>query len=262
MDPFIRQFYFRLVQTQKSALFVICLLLFLNYSPDSYAIEWAGDIESGAVFSGYNDVRIPGDSGTLFSLTDDLDAERTFFYRVQVLATIKEKHTLRFLAAPLSVQSEGTIDEDIEFDGQTFRANEPLEATFRFDSYRITYRYHLLKNDTFLVSAGVTGKIRDAAITLKNNEQKAVNDNIGFVPLLHLYATWSFQNNWRFIFDADALAAPRGRAEDVFVGFAYTMNDRLILRSGYRILEGGADNDEVYTFSMFHYISLGLTVLW
>ncbi len=32
------------------------------------------DLESGVVFSGYNDVRIPGDQGTLFSLSKELDS--------------------------------------------------------------------------------------------------------------------------------------------------------------------------------------------
>ena len=31
------------------------------------------DIEGGGVLSGYNDVRIPGSTGTLFSLVDDLE---------------------------------------------------------------------------------------------------------------------------------------------------------------------------------------------
>jgi hypothetical protein len=31
-------------------------------------------------------------------------------------------------------------------------------------------------------------------------------------------------------------------------------------RAGYRVLEGGADNDEVYTFSMFHYAVAGVAV--
>ncbi|MEZ5198341.1 MAG: hypothetical protein R2764_18715 [Bacteroidales bacterium] len=39
------------------------------------------DLESGAVFTGYNDVRIPGDQGTLFSLKDDLKSKSSFFYR-------------------------------------------------------------------------------------------------------------------------------------------------------------------------------------
>jgi hypothetical protein len=30
------------------------------------------------------------------------------------------------------------------------------------------------------------------------------------------------------------------------------------LRAGYRMVEGGADNDEVYTFAWFHYAVVGL----
>ena len=37
------------------------------------------DVESGVVFSGYNDVRIPGDQGTLFSLSEELDASPKVF---------------------------------------------------------------------------------------------------------------------------------------------------------------------------------------
>ena len=37
------------------------------------------------------------------------------------------------------------------------------------------------------------------------------------------------------------------------------LSDRLVLRAGYRILEGGADNDEVYNFSLFNYASAGIT---
>ncbi|NNJ51549.1 MAG: hypothetical protein HKP17_00020, partial [Ignavibacteriaceae bacterium] len=39
------------------------------------------DIETGAVFSGYNDVRIPGNGGTLFSLSEELEADPGIFYR-------------------------------------------------------------------------------------------------------------------------------------------------------------------------------------
>ena len=35
----------------------------------------AFDIEGGWVFPGYNNVRIPGDSGTKLSLTEDLSAD-------------------------------------------------------------------------------------------------------------------------------------------------------------------------------------------
>ena len=63
------------------------------------------DLESGAVFTGYNDVRIPGDEGTLFSLKDDLIPKTEFFYRIRLNYTIKSRHTISLLYAPLETIS-------------------------------------------------------------------------------------------------------------------------------------------------------------
>lgn len=38
------------------------------------------DLETGFVSAGYNDVRIPGDQGTLFSLSDDPEAAASFYF--------------------------------------------------------------------------------------------------------------------------------------------------------------------------------------
>jgi hypothetical protein len=32
------------------------------------------------------------------------------------------------------------------------------------------------------------------------------------------------------------------------------------ITAGYRFLEGGADNDEVYTFALVHYLAAGVVV--
>jgi hypothetical protein len=34
----------------------------------------------------------------------------------------------------------------------------------------------------------------------------------------------------------------------------------LKLRVGYRTVEGGADNDKVYSFAWFHYVVVGLAI--
>ena len=44
-----------------------------------------------------------------------------------------------------------------------------------------------------------------------------------------------------------------------FTAGTYRLSDRIGIRAGYRILEGGADNDEVYNFSLFNYASVGIT---
>ena len=60
------------------------------------------------------------------------------------------------------------------------------------------------------------------------------------------------------LFDADALAAPQGRAEDVLLAATWALREGLFVYAGYRTLEGGADNDEVYTFAWFHYAVAGV----
>ena len=56
------------------------------------------------------------------------------------------------------------------------------------------------------------------------------------------------------------LAAPQGRAEDVSLKAVVRLTDAVDLDLGYRLLEGGADNDEVYTFAFFHYAVVGLRI--
>jgi hypothetical protein len=41
-------------------------------------------MESGLVTTGYNDVRIPSNGGTLFSLKDDFNVRSSFFYRLRL----------------------------------------------------------------------------------------------------------------------------------------------------------------------------------
>jgi hypothetical protein len=63
-----------------------------------------------------------------------------------------------------------------------------------------------------------------------------------------------------FLLEGDALAAPQGRAEDVLVAAGYRLSDKISLKAGYRILEGGADNDEVYNFTLLSYAAVGIVI--
>jgi hypothetical protein len=67
-------------------------------------------------------------------------------------------------------------------------------------------------------------------------------------------------DDWDVELDADALAAPQGRAEDVVVRTVVDLSPSIKAHIGYRLLEGGADNDSVYTFAFLHYAVIGLQV--
>ena len=216
------------------------------------------DGESGAVFTGYNDVQIPDDTGTRFSLSQDLSANPAWFYRLQAGADFG-RHSVSLLFAPLVVSSEGRLDEAVDFAGSSFPAGTELTGRFRFNSYRLTYAYTFYESSTLSLAAGLTGKIRDASISLEGGGEEAKRSNLGFVPLVHLKGHWRFRPAWGLLVEGDGLAAPQGRAEDFFAGLTWAAAPGLTARAGYRILEGGsAGGGSVYTFSLFHYVTAGL----
>jgi len=235
----------------------IILLLFLGVSTtEAQALI---DLETGLVFTGYNNVRIPGNNGTLLSFKDDLKSETELFYRVRLNYTINGRHTISLLYAPLSIKSMGSVSNDILFEGAVFPANTEITGDYKFNSYRVTYRYDIVKKPKIEFGLGFTGKIRDARIALSSPGLTAEKINTGFVPIINFRLLWIIDNKFGLLLEGDALAAPQGRAEDVLFAATYTLSNRFKIRAGYRILEGGADNDEVYTFSLFHYAAVGLS---
>jgi len=235
-----------------------CTVLFFSSSLAVVAQAFV-DVESGAVFTGYNDVRISGDEGSLFSLKNDLNASPSAFVRVRAGYTIKSRHTISLLYAPLVVKSDGTANKQIDFAGEVFPANTFLNASYKFNSYRITYRYDIVKRPKLEIGLGFTAKIRDAEIALASAGVSASKKNVGFVPIINFRLNWKISKKVGILFEGDALAAPQGRAEDVLLAGIYNFSDQFMVRVGYRVLEGGAGNSEVYNFALFHYASVGLT---
>ena len=244
----------------KTLIYSISILFLTVFLKISVNAQVSIDLETGAVFTGYNDVRIPGDEGTFFSLKDDLIPKTELFYRIRLNYTIKSRHTFSLLYAPLETKSEGSVPNDIFFEGVLFPANAELVGTYKFNSYRLTYRYDIVQKPRFEFGLGFTAKIRDAEIALSSSGLTSEKTNVGFVPIINFRLLWKIDDQFGLLLDGDALAAPQGRAEDVLIAATYKFSKNLGIRAGYRILEGGADNDEVYNFALFHYASVGLTI--
>jgi hypothetical protein len=217
------------------------------------------DFESGIVSSGYNDVRIPGDQGTLISLKDDIKPDAKVFFRLRGGYKIN-RHTFSLLYAPLTINGEGSISKPVIFDDATFPANTQLKSTYKFNSYRLTYRYDIVKKEALEFGLGFTAKIRDAEITLKSNQSEGTKTNVGFVPIVNFRLHWHMNDRLGLLLDGDALAAKQGRAEDVMLAATWKFWNIFTFRAGYRVLEGGADNDEVYNFTLLNYGLVGLTI--
>ncbi len=218
------------------------------------------DVEGGKVYPGYNDVRIPGDTGTKLSLEDEVETDSAWYWRARAGCQIGERHFVSVLAAPLRVRGSGSADRDVNFDGTVFPAGTPLESTFQFNTYRAGYRYDFFRTRRGMMGAGITLLVRDAYIELEGGGRSAKNSNLGFVPLINFRIMGMLVPGAGVLVEGDALASSQGRAFDIFTGLVFPVGADITLKAGYRFLEGGADNDKVYTFSLFHFASLGMEI--
>jgi hypothetical protein len=171
-----------------------------------------------------------------------------------------EKSEFRALFAPLTLNGSQTLPGAIDFEGKTFAAGVDTQSVYKFNSYRLTYRYRLVENEKWKFWIGFTGKIRDAKVGLTQGATSAEKKDLGFVPLIHFKLQYQMSPAWIFDLDGDALAAPQGRAEDIVARVNYELSPEVSVNMGYRLLEGGADNSRVYTFAFLHYLVAGMQI--
>jgi hypothetical protein len=237
------------------------LLSLLAPGAASAEVRPFADVESGWAIPGYNDVRIPGDTGTLFSLNSPpITTGSAPYYRLRLGAALAERHTVYLTAAPLLLRARGTLTTDVDFAGSTFPAGSFVTGLYQFNTWRLTYRYTWWRSESLEATVGFTALVRDAGITLQGGGQFAEKLNVGLVPLLSFSLLWRFAGPWSLLLDGDALAGGPGRAEDVLLAVRYQFRPDLAVRLGYRVVEGGADTSTVYNFALINFVGAGLEV--
>lgn len=219
---------------------------------------FSAEIEAASVRTTRNDVAYRGDTGTRFDLTDLTGSGPDAAARTYLTWRTDADDELRLLAAPLTQEGTGQLDDPVRFGDEVFAAGVSTKAKYRFDSYRLTWRRTLVDTDEWTIRAGLTAKIRDAEISLQQGAVRERTTDLGFVPLLHAAADWHLSPTWTASLDVDGAWAPQGRAVDASLKLWWRLSPNAELGLGYRTVEGGADNDEVYTFAWIHQAVIGL----
>lgn len=209
-------------------------------------------LEGGGLWFARNDARIPGDAGTEFDVTAFTGSDALPFTRIGAHWYLNDRHSVHLVYAPLRVADTGTLARDTAFDGETFQAGE-AEGTYQFNAYKLTYRYTFTERGPWRWGVGFTGVVRDAEIGLRRGETVAVNDNVGFVPTLHLAGRYRFDDRWALRLEFDGLAGGPGRLFDIALKLDRNLGEHWQLSAGYRTLEGGAETDEVFNFAWLNY---------
>jgi hypothetical protein len=216
------------------------------------------EVEGGPVWQTRNDVRVPNEGGTEFSLVDTIGKGPDAAFRVDVGFDPWEKHGFRAVIAPLEIDGQGSFDEPVSFAGEIFAAGRPTEASYQFSSYRFTYRYRFFRGSTWTWKGGLTAFVRDARIALAQEGATAEDTDVGLVPLLYLGGEARWPSGWQLRLDFEGLGASQGRAFDIAAKLGYALSDRWDLSVGYRTIEGGADVEQVYNFAWLHFAVVSL----
>lgn len=235
---------------------ILLLIISITFS-GAYA-QLSLDLETGIPFQGYNEIRIPNEAGTTFDFNNDFELQGPVIpFRLKLNYTFAEKNHLFALFAPLGLNYEGPAPFDITFQQSLFNAGQMIEGFYKFNSYRLGYRRDVLNSAGWTIGVGFTAKIRDARVKLSTNQLSDKKDDLGFVPLLHIFAAREF-DRWMIFLEGDGLAGGPGRAFDFFLGGSFNITDNLSGKAGYRILEGGADVTDVYNFTLINFAIIGL----
>lgn len=215
------------------------------------------DLELGLLRFTRNDVRIPGDSGTRFPL-DELTGSSGTSARLHATWWWNERNALRLTLAPLSASGTGLLDQETDFAGERFAPGQPTRGDYRFNTYRLTWRYRFHSSERWDWGAGVAVLVRDARIRLTQGTLRASDDDLGFVPVLHAHGRYRLSDRTTLVMDVEGAWAPQGRAFDIGLRAERDFVNGWYGHLGLRTLEGGADNSDVYTFAWVHFATMGL----
>jgi len=223
----------------------------------------AGDlvmrISVGSSFQSRNDIQIPNsDLGTRFSLTELAGEGPVSAARIEINWSMNERHGFRVLLAPLSYSKTVTIDQPVLFMEQAFNTESDVDASYKFNSWRLGYHYTLKQTTSGSFRIGGTLKVRDAEIRLEQGDTVGATDNIGLVPLFYAAGQYRLNSNWTIGADVDGLAGGRGRAIDAGVTLDYSLSPDWRIGGDVRILDGGVDSDENYNFALFYSAALAI----
>jgi hypothetical protein len=228
---------------------------------------WRIDVEYQRFDVGNNEVQRPNDlAGTRFNVNDFAGSSgNTAWLAVYARpGWFFADDGLRFVVAPFKQSGSGLSRTAILYDGAVFRAGIPIDVSYKFNTYRLTYDIPVLESlgsDGWDFRVGGTIAVRDASVRLS---QPAVSRNFsswGAIPLLYLGMTRTLGSGWKVLGEVDAFPAPGGGGLfDGSLKLAYSVSKTVALTAGARYEFGGATDSTFYNSLRIWSATAGVTM--
>lgn len=198
------------------------------------------DAELGAVGILHHTLQ-QGSGGTVFDYRTMGGQDILFpFSRLTAGITLGERHRISFLYQPLTIVTNVAFREDVTIDGTTFLAGTPMEITYGFPFYRLTYDYDFFESDSIDLAAGAALQLRNASLVfraLDGSGDLTANQNLGPVPALVLRFRYLFPSGLALSAEATGLYASSALINGASFDFEGSILDAS-LRAGYQTARG------------------------
>jgi hypothetical protein len=138
------------------------------------------------------------------------------YQRYSVDFVLAGRHHVTALYQPLTLSTTTVADRNNTNGGQpvvigsaTFAPGTPMNLTYGFDFWRLSYLYDFSSDPATILAAGLSMQIRNASIVFSSVDgtQRFVSQNIGPVPILKVRAAHWFSPSFGLDFEADGFYA-------------------------------------------------------
>ena len=201
-----------------------------------------------------------GDTGTNFDYVTQGGQEILFpIDRYVAGIDIVDRHRVQFLYQPLLVATDVVFREDVTIDGVVFAQDTPMNLSYGFPFYRLSYWFDFVEGDVLDLAAGLSLQLRNASIRFAaaNGEALTVSQNLGPVPAINLYGRYTDPSGLRLTLDAVGFYASsaffngadfdfEGSILDASLRVGYLLPRNVELFANLRFLGGSAKGTSEY----------------
>jgi hypothetical protein len=214
-----------------------------------FRYEW----EFGDVHVNENFVQAPAEGGDpidfRFSQTNDPavsgHAEIEWFPK-------NDRHGVTVRLTPYELRDFGSLEEDINFVGETYPSGMELRTAYVAYDWRMRYRYDVLPSGwvDLKVGAGVSLLETVAELTpllepAQTGAQTTDIEDFVVLPIVHLHLGVKLGRRFKIFAEGDVVELDRDRYIDAAAILRYQAGTRWDLGIGYRYFERDIDTDEM-----------------
>jgi hypothetical protein len=159
----------------------------------------------------------PAASATLFDFVAMGGQDILFPYqRYSVDVVLGGRNRVTLLYQPLTLNTRTVVGRNgttapVVIDDESFADGTPLDITYGFDFWRVSWLYDFARSPNTILGAGISLQLRNASIVFTSVDattaQRTVNQNIGPVPILKARAAHWFSPQFGLDFEADGFYA-------------------------------------------------------